>query len=121
MVPRPSARQLVAPESLNIGFDADDELGRIVLRIHALTASRRTGRQPRVLRFRVNLRPALALALLDDAPDLASGPIATTCQQLQRQIDHTAYQAEPTYAGPDAPARKTRAAPIFDLRFICSV
>jgi hypothetical protein len=72
-----------------------------------------------VRRFRVNLYPALAL--LDDAPDLACGPISTACQQLQRQVNRTAHQPKPAQAGPDAPARKTRSTPIFDLRFIGSV
>ncbi len=119
MVPRPSARQLTVPEGLNIGLDADDELGRIVLRVHPPTASRWAGRQSRVRRFRVNLYPALAL--LDDAPDLACGLVATAGQQLQRQVDRTAHQPKPAHAGPDAPAGKTRSAPVFDLRFIGSV
>jgi hypothetical protein len=72
-----------------------------------------------VRRFRVNLYPALAL--LDDAPDLACGPISTACQQLQRQVDRAAQQAKPAHARPDAPARETRSAPIFDLGFIGSV
>jgi hypothetical protein len=70
-------------------------------------------------RFRVNLYPALAL--FDDALDLACGLVATACQQLQRQIDRAAHQTKPTHAGPDAPAGKTRSTPIFNLRFIGSV
>ena len=71
MVPRPFARQFPVPECLNIGLDADDELARIVLRVDPLAASRRASWQPRVLRFRFNRCPALAL--LDDATDLTCG------------------------------------------------
>ena len=74
-----------------------------------------------MLRFGVNLSPALALALLDDAPDLARGPVATASQQLQGQVDRTADQPEPAHAGTDAPAGKARSAAIFDLGFIGSV
>jgi hypothetical protein len=62
-----------------------------------------------------------ALALFDNAPDLACGPISTACQQLQRQVDRTAHQPKPAHAGPDAPAGETRSAPILDLGFIGSV
>jgi hypothetical protein len=72
-----------------------------------------------VRRFRVNLHPALALC--DDALDLACGLVATACQQLQRQVDRTAHQPKPAHAGPDAPAGETHSAPIFDLRLIGSV
>jgi hypothetical protein len=69
--------------------------------------------------FRVNLYPALAL--LDDAPDLACGPISAARQQLQRQVDRTANQTKPAHASPDPPTGEARSAPIFNLRFIGAV
>jgi hypothetical protein len=72
-----------------------------------------------VRRFRVSLCPALAL--FEDAPDLACGLVATTCQQLQGQIDRAAHQPKPSYAGPHTSAGKTRSTPILDLSFIGSV
>jgi hypothetical protein len=55
---------------------------------------------------------------LDHAPDLACCLVAAACQQLQRQVDRAAYQAEPANPSPHTSAWKTRPAPIFDLSVI---
>jgi hypothetical protein len=109
---------LAVPEGLNIGLDADNELGRIVLRVDALAGARRAYRQPRGLRFPGNLHTA---TVLDDAPDLTRGLVAAARQQLQHQVDRAAYQTKPAHPHPDAAAGKPRSAAIFDLRFIGSV
>ena len=77
---------------------------------------------PRRQLSRVRLVDPLPLAglrplagLIDHVGQLARGLVAAAGQNLQDQVDGAANQAQAAHAGPDAPAGKAHAAPVFDL------